>query len=206
MLRLKRELGSVSAQDQFSRWAKLRREHDKAVAELEKCCMSLLPPLLSFFSSLCVGYVSLTLHTASALSTSRTRFDRSTNIARLACTTGLRFFLQFWFAKRPLFWLPEGLFPGWLEWCLALPRAPKGSISLHVWGMACSASIQYVQSMLDVGFQTVSTEKVTEGRPKENGSGMSSRMEMERGKEWEKEKTHAFDSSGRLREESNKEL
>jgi len=39
---LKKELASISAQDEFSRWAKVRRQHDKAVAEYEKKCM-LLP-------------------------------------------------------------------------------------------------------------------------------------------------------------------
>lgn len=33
---MKRELASVSAQDEFSKWAKLRRQHDKVVAEHDK--------------------------------------------------------------------------------------------------------------------------------------------------------------------------
>jgi hypothetical protein len=36
VVRLKRELAATSAQDDFARWAKLRRQHDKAVAEYEK--------------------------------------------------------------------------------------------------------------------------------------------------------------------------
>lgn len=35
-MRLKREMNAVSAQDDFARWAKLRRQHDKALAEYEK--------------------------------------------------------------------------------------------------------------------------------------------------------------------------
>jgi hypothetical protein len=35
-VRLKRELGKVSAQDQFSTWAKLQRQHDKALSEFQK--------------------------------------------------------------------------------------------------------------------------------------------------------------------------
>jgi hypothetical protein len=38
VLRLKRELAGVSAQDDFARWAKLRRQHDKAVADYDKIC------------------------------------------------------------------------------------------------------------------------------------------------------------------------
>lgn len=36
VVRLKKELASVSAQDEFSKWAKLRRQHDKAMAEHDK--------------------------------------------------------------------------------------------------------------------------------------------------------------------------
>lgn len=36
LVRLKKELGSVSAQDEFTRWAKLRRQHDKAETEYNK--------------------------------------------------------------------------------------------------------------------------------------------------------------------------
>lgn len=39
VVRLKREMGTVSAQDEFARWAKLRRQHDKAVADYDKACM-----------------------------------------------------------------------------------------------------------------------------------------------------------------------
>ena len=33
VLRLKRDLAATSAQDDFAKWAKLRRQHDKAMAE-----------------------------------------------------------------------------------------------------------------------------------------------------------------------------
>ena len=115
--------------------------------------------------------------TASALGTSRTKFDRAANTVRLVCTTGLRFLLQLWFAKRPMLWLPEGLFPGWLEWCLALPRAPKGSISLHVWGLACNSSIQYVQGIIDMASERASTEKVIAEKTKGSESDVDSRKE-----------------------------
>jgi len=39
VLRLKKELASISAQDEFTRWAKLRRQHDKAVGEYDKIGM-----------------------------------------------------------------------------------------------------------------------------------------------------------------------
>lgn len=36
VVRLKREMNAVSAQDEFSKWAKIRRQHDKAMAEHDK--------------------------------------------------------------------------------------------------------------------------------------------------------------------------
>jgi len=36
VLRLKREMNAVSAQDEFSKWAKLRRQHDKAMEEHDR--------------------------------------------------------------------------------------------------------------------------------------------------------------------------
>jgi len=35
-MRLKREMNAVSVQDDFARWAKLRRQHDKALADYEQ--------------------------------------------------------------------------------------------------------------------------------------------------------------------------
>jgi len=32
VLRLKKEMNAISAQDNFAKWAKVRREHDKAMA------------------------------------------------------------------------------------------------------------------------------------------------------------------------------
>jgi hypothetical protein len=36
VVRLKREMAAISAQDDFARWAKLRRQHDKALEEHDK--------------------------------------------------------------------------------------------------------------------------------------------------------------------------
>lgn len=36
VVRLKREMAAISAQDDFARWAKIRRQHDKALAEYDK--------------------------------------------------------------------------------------------------------------------------------------------------------------------------
>jgi tail-anchored protein insertion receptor len=38
VLKLRTEMNNTSSQDQFAKWAKLRRQHDKALAEYEKIC------------------------------------------------------------------------------------------------------------------------------------------------------------------------
>ena len=35
-LRLRKELNATSSQDEFAKWAKLRRQHDKVLEQLEK--------------------------------------------------------------------------------------------------------------------------------------------------------------------------
>lgn len=40
-LKIRRDLNATSSQDEFAKWAKLRRQHDKLMEQLEK--MSALP-------------------------------------------------------------------------------------------------------------------------------------------------------------------
>ena len=56
-------------------------------------------------------------------------------------TTGLQFFIGWWFRKAAVFYLPPGWF-GPLTWWLALPFAPAGSVSCGVWQMACRRVIK----------------------------------------------------------------
>lgn len=48
VLARKKELQQTSAQDQFAKWAKLRRNVDKGLADLEKlsACTSVITPVL----------------------------------------------------------------------------------------------------------------------------------------------------------------
>ncbi|KAH0543822.1 hypothetical protein FGG08_001861 [Glutinoglossum americanum] len=122
VLELRTKMNSTSSQDQFARWAKLRRQHDKALAEYEKISFS--------------------------VNASRTSFDSSFTVARWFSTNGLRIFLQFWYAKQALFWIPQGWVPGYVEWLLAFPRAPKGSVSIQMWGLACASIVPLVTAVV----------------------------------------------------------
>ncbi|KAJ7282882.1 WRB/Get1 family [Mycena rebaudengoi] len=110
LLALKSELLRTSAQDQFAKWAKLRRSVDKGLADLEKL--------------------------NAEISARKSAFALRFNSVLWVLTTGLQFVVGWWYRKSAVFYLPQGWF-GPLGWWLALPFAPAGSVSVGVWQMAC---------------------------------------------------------------------
>src|SRR6186713_831081 len=139
VLQLKQELNATSAQDEFAKWAKLQRLYDKASADHEKKCMSVLRS---------TKLERLIFSPVQNLQAFKTSFDSTVSVLRWLGTNGLRFFLQFWYAKEPMFWLPKGWVPGYIEWILAFPRAQTGSISIQMWGIACTSVIQIVSAAI----------------------------------------------------------
>ncbi|KAK5114964.1 hypothetical protein LTR85_010002 [Meristemomyces frigidus] len=123
--RLNREMRAVSAQDDFARWARLRREHDKAKDKYDK--------------------------QSTDLQSFRTNFDRIVSFLRWGGTQGLQFLCNFWFSGHAMFWLPQNWVPYPAEWVLSFPRAPLGSVSINVWTMACASVIALVSE----GFRAV---------------------------------------------------
>jgi hypothetical protein len=81
------------------------------------------------------------LFTAQASQSFRNTFDSVVSKLRWLGTQGVNFLLNGWYAKTPMFWLPQGWVPYQAEWVLSLPRAPLGSISVNVWGIACGSVI-----------------------------------------------------------------
>lgn len=73
--------------------------------------------------------------------------DMAIRSARWTATTGTKILIQFWNTKTPMYQLPQGWFPWQIEWILACPRAPTGTISIQVWGMCCSAVVSLVGEM-----------------------------------------------------------
>jgi hypothetical protein len=57
-------------------------------------------------------------------------------------------FLQFWYSKQAMFWIPKGWVPYYAEWLLSFPRAPLGSVSIQAWALACGAVILLVSDAL----------------------------------------------------------
>ncbi|KAI9712629.1 MAG: hypothetical protein M1812_006809 [Candelaria pacifica] len=138
VLRLKKEMSSTSSQDEFAKWAKLRRQHDKVLADYDK--------------------------TTESLNGSKASFDSTVTVARWLGTNGLRFFLQFWFARQALFWIPQGWLPSYVEWMLSFPRAPRGSISIQVWGIACTSVIQLVGGAVVALYVLATEQKAGKGK------------------------------------------
>jgi hypothetical protein len=67
-----------------------------------------------------------------------------------------------YFAKEPLFWLPQGWVPYPVEWVLSLTAAPLGSVSVNVWGIACASMIHMVSEMV-MAIWTLRAGEVKEG-------------------------------------------
>ncbi|KIM45620.1 hypothetical protein M413DRAFT_442278 [Hebeloma cylindrosporum] len=121
ILTTKSELLKTSAQDQFAKWAKLRRSVDKGLADLEK------------------------LNTEVA--SSKSGFSMKFNSLLWLLTTGMQFAVGWWYRKQPVFYLPEGWF-GPLNWWLSFPFAPAGSVSVGVWQMACRRVIVVIEKVV----------------------------------------------------------
>lgn len=78
----------------------------------------------------------------------KSRFDSTVTAVRWAATSGVKFALPLWYAKRPMFWLPPAWFPYYAEWVLAFPRAPLGSVSIASWQLACAGFIKLLGDAL----------------------------------------------------------
>lgn len=45
--------------------------------------------------------------------------------------------------------------PGYVEFLLAFPRAPRGSVSIQVWGIACATVVQMMGAAAAAGWVLV---------------------------------------------------
>ncbi|KAL0638472.1 GET complex subunit get1 [Maublancomyces gigas] len=116
------QLRATSSQDEFAKWAKLRRTLDKKVADLEQLTAS--------------------------ISSARQQFDSKTRILRWILTSGLRILIQFWYTREAVFWIPGGWVPGYVEWGLSFPKAPIGSVSIQVWSFAVGQVVTLLSGLV----------------------------------------------------------
>ncbi|KAF9916340.1 GET complex subunit get1, partial [Modicella reniformis] len=101
VLTLKNELARTSSQDEFAKWAKLRRKMDSKIAELEKL--------------------------TSELHLTKASFEIKFKSLLWFLTTGLQFLMVMWFRRVAVFYLPHNWF-GPAERVLAMPFAERGSV------------------------------------------------------------------------------
>ena len=150
-------MNSTSSQDEFAKWAKARRRHDKTMEEYEAlsaCPTTIIQRALSYpLTKL------LTLSIDKKLTSQKSSFDWTVKIARWLCTNGLKMFLQFWYSKTPVFPLPEAWFPYYVEWILSFPRAPLGSVSIQVWSNVCATTILLAADILGALLVQVVSQK-----------------------------------------------
>ncbi|GMK54109.1 hypothetical protein CspeluHIS016_0106950 [Cutaneotrichosporon spelunceum] len=111
VLQDKAELNKTSSQDEFAKWAKLKRRVDKSLDDLEK--------------------------TNNKLSSARSSFALRFSSFLWVITTGSSLFLAWYYRRVPVFWLPDGWLPRLVVSILAFPGAPKGSVSVGAWSAVC---------------------------------------------------------------------
>ncbi|KAK0545699.1 GET complex subunit get1 [Tilletia horrida] len=116
----KHELDKTSSQDEFAKWAKLRRKYDKGMQDLEKI--------------------------NATIASTKSTFPLLVKALLFFVVTVIPFGVKTYHRKTPVFWLPPGGWFGPIGWALSLPGAPSGSISATIWGMVCSRILVVVAS------------------------------------------------------------
>ncbi|KAK6910865.1 protein GET1 [Kwoniella mangroviensis CBS 8886] len=112
ILQDKAELGKTSSQDEFAKWAKIRRRLDKALADLERL--------------------------NNTINTSKSSFTTKFKSFIWVITFGSKLILVWWYRKQPVFWLPQGWVPYPVAWLISFPSAPIGSVSSGAWSAVCT--------------------------------------------------------------------
>jgi hypothetical protein len=128
VLQDKAELARTSSQDEFAKWARLRRKVDKSLADLEKISMF---PFRHTSGLIQQGWImgsnfGKMLMVDTTLASSQNGFKTKFSSFLWITTTGSQMFLVWWYKSKPVFWLPKGWFPSIIVWILSFPSAPLG--------------------------------------------------------------------------------
>ena len=120
---------------------------------------SLISPIANYFAECSRQPI------ANSLKGFQQKFTGTATTLRYISTNGLRLFLQFWYAKAAMFWIPQGWVPSYVEWMLSFPRAPMGSVSIQIWGISCASVVGVVGSAVVAAVVLVQERRM--GRKKE---------------------------------------
>lgn len=66
--------------------------------------------------------------------------------------------------------------PGYVEWLLAFPRAPTGSVSIQIWGIACATIVQLIGAAVVAGLVLVREQQQGRQKMKMGASGKGEGM------------------------------
>ncbi|GAA5892419.1 hypothetical protein JCM8208_005817 [Rhodotorula glutinis] len=152
ILQLRADLAATSSQDEFSKWARIRRKLDKAVQDLEA--------------------------TTADTTQHRKQFNKQFKSALWIVTTVAPFVVSSYHRKSPVFWLPRGWF-GPLGWWLSFPSAPAGAVAVSVWTMACRRTLSSVKTAC-VALVPSPEERTAEQLAKAQGEGQGVQEKKER--------------------------
>ena len=75
--------------------------------------------------------------------------------------------------------------PGYVEWILSFPRAPRGSISINIWGIACASVIGLVSEATAAIYALAtkgSADQQKDGPQKGAAGGTESSQQTEAGR------------------------
>lgn len=127
----------------------------------------------------------------SGIDTTKASFDKTVTTVRWLSTSGARWFLPFWYAREPMFWLPHGWFPYYAEWLISFPRAPLGSVSVVSWQLACTGVIALAADGIGAAVRlVVEARRAQSSRQKEqpvNASSTAAETQKEDDKESKKD-------------------
>jgi len=124
ILATKAEMQRTSAQEQFAKWAKLRRKVDKGLEDLDK----LNKQLVTVKASFAAGFRPVLW----------------------ILTSGVQLVVGWWYGKQAVFYVPASVL-GPLTWWLSFPFAPAGSVSCMVWQLACQRVIKIAERLVREG-------------------------------------------------------
>ncbi|KAI8845808.1 GET complex subunit get1 [Chytriomyces hyalinus] len=120
LIAAKAVLNSISAQDEFAKWAKERRRHDKLSTEFDALNKN--------------------------QGNDKAAFERSVSWGVWGFMWFLNIFFVFYFRKSAMFYVPHE-FVGPFSIVLRLPFAPQGSVSFAFWLFACKNVISKLFSV-----------------------------------------------------------
>lgn len=115
LLDVRTERANTSSKDEFAKWARLDRKHQKLKGQVDAL--------------------------NSQLGLRRQNLTASLRVAKWFTTTGIKFYVQWRYRSAVVAWLPQHSVPGVVEWFVALPSAPKGAISVATWLLAVDALV-----------------------------------------------------------------